>query len=841
MATQTIYESERLSFYKIFSERNYKVIIPKIQREYAQGRKSSIVSEVREEFLNAIYVYLEENIPNRDLDFVYGNVQEIEGEKTCFIPLDGQQRLTTLFLLHWYLLQISSNEELKNEYLKNLVYSEKSNFCYETRSSSTDFCNKLMTNHVDMDNLRLDENDKQSVELTIKNKNWYYSSWNFDPTIQSMLVMLDAIHNKFSTKPEFFERLLDKEKPIITFLFMDLKKYKLTDELYIKMNSRGKPLTSFENFKAKYEQYLEQVDDKKESFYLFFDGVKTKVDLKKYFSHKIDTTWTNLVWNFNKSYIQDRNHLFDQKLVNFIRVILTNYVASVTTITQKEKDITLDALFSTEELSFNRYLEIKALSLGASLYLIKVLDRLSGETSSFSPMLNHNYTTYFDEVNTLKNALSNKFTSHNERLCFYAYINYLITYNSTEGINDWMRVIHNLSHPENTPIDNYSEFAAYAKEIEKLLSNGNKILEYLKTNPMVGVFPSWQVKEECIKACLILKGDKWRQAIEAVEKHGYFNGQIGFILSFSGIIKYYEENNNCDWSQTEDDSYYKRFNDYVSKASVIFANNYENRINDVNYCFERAVLTKGDYLMESSSGRWNMLSTNKVSNNIKRDYSWKRFLRLTDDKDILEQQQYVKEVFDDVRFDVNKVVSSLEDICKDGASDSDWRDVIIKNQDIIKYSGQGFLCFDDGNEGRISSILIYKESKSSHYHTELFTYNMWKSQIEQLYNQNPYPFESVYYYYSKTETELPCIVFSDFIYNRVKYSMEIYAKLDDDEWNIKNYVIWFYKNKEGEIHSVIKKGLTELGFDDEFNYYSNDVNVIFSVIEKIYKKLKDLR
>ena len=65
MATQTIYESERLSFYKIFSERNYKVIIPKIQREYAQGRKSSIVSEVREEFLNAIYVYLEENIPRR--------------------------------------------------------------------------------------------------------------------------------------------------------------------------------------------------------------------------------------------------------------------------------------------------------------------------------------------------------------------------------------------------------------------------------------------------------------------------------------------------------------------------------------------------------------------------------------------------------------------------------------------------------------------------------------------------------------------------------------------------------------------------------------------------------
>ena len=39
---------------------------------------------------------------------------------------------------------------------------------------------------------------------------------------------------------------------IITFDYIDIKsdEFKLTDELYKKMNSRGKPLTSFENFKA---------------------------------------------------------------------------------------------------------------------------------------------------------------------------------------------------------------------------------------------------------------------------------------------------------------------------------------------------------------------------------------------------------------------------------------------------------------------------------------------------------------------------------------------------------------------------------------------------------------
>jgi uncharacterized protein with ParB-like and HNH nuclease domain len=44
--------------------------------------------------------YLEENKPNRDLDFVYGSTEQ-EEEIEKFIPLDGQQRLTTLFLLQW--------------------------------------------------------------------------------------------------------------------------------------------------------------------------------------------------------------------------------------------------------------------------------------------------------------------------------------------------------------------------------------------------------------------------------------------------------------------------------------------------------------------------------------------------------------------------------------------------------------------------------------------------------------------------------------------------------------------------------------------------------------------
>lgn len=58
---------ERVSFYKLFSEKGYNIEIPIIQRDYAQGRKST--EEVREMFLDALSEYLDENIPNRDFGF----------------------------------------------------------------------------------------------------------------------------------------------------------------------------------------------------------------------------------------------------------------------------------------------------------------------------------------------------------------------------------------------------------------------------------------------------------------------------------------------------------------------------------------------------------------------------------------------------------------------------------------------------------------------------------------------------------------------------------------------------------------------------------------------------
>ena len=64
MSTNNEYKGERLSFFKLFSQKNYKLVIPIIQRDYAQGRTNDDTNEVRNEFLDALYSYLEENRTN---------------------------------------------------------------------------------------------------------------------------------------------------------------------------------------------------------------------------------------------------------------------------------------------------------------------------------------------------------------------------------------------------------------------------------------------------------------------------------------------------------------------------------------------------------------------------------------------------------------------------------------------------------------------------------------------------------------------------------------------------------------------------------------------------------
>ncbi len=236
-----------------------KIIIPIIQRDYAQGRRDPEIDRVRDHFLDSLLDAV--NSKPMTLDFVYGDINN-EGIMT---PLDGQQRLTTLFLLHWYAAKKEGIPEEQSLFLNN--------FGYETRYSARNFCIELVS---------FSPTFSMPISEEIIDQAWFPLEWQKDPTISSMLVMLDAIHEKFFEINNLWEKLRDGA---ITFYFLPIKDMGLTDELYIKMNSRGKPLTRFEHFKAELERSIRKLDE----------------ETAKRIIRKIDLDWTDLLWKYRDS------------------------------------------------------------------------------------------------------------------------------------------------------------------------------------------------------------------------------------------------------------------------------------------------------------------------------------------------------------------------------------------------------------------------------------------------------------------------------------------------------------------------------------------------------------
>lgn len=239
------------------------VEIPLIQRDFAQGRTGSSVGEVRRDFLEVLLEALTGGEPV-GLDFVYGRIAD-----GTFHPLDGQQRLTTLFLLHWYVASMADSLDADASWLT---------FSYATRPSARLFCERLGSAPL--------PKETPVPSTWIVDQPWYQYTWRHDPTVQAMLVMIDSIHEAASSgdldfvPAEAWGRLIDRENPAISFYLLPLEDLHSDEELYVKMNSRGKPLTPFETFKARLEREILHLDRAGE------------------FARLIDRDWSDTLWPF---------------------------------------------------------------------------------------------------------------------------------------------------------------------------------------------------------------------------------------------------------------------------------------------------------------------------------------------------------------------------------------------------------------------------------------------------------------------------------------------------------------------------------------------------------------
>ena len=259
--------------------------IPLFQRDYAQGRQTEQASQVRQRFVADLCAALDGG-PNLHLDFVFGDV--VHG---TLYPLDGQQRLTTLFLLHCYLAWHQAEMPPQPWHA----------FHYATRPGARQFCAFLTQCRPDM--------GAHTLSSWLCDQARYLPTWKHDPSIQGMLVVLDAMHQHYRCQtPErlyaAWQRLTDPDQPAIGFLLLPVAAQKLDNTLYVKMNSRGRPLTEFENFKAELEALLHK---------------NPAIDpaTVKNFSEKIDTDWADLFWQYRGD-----NHLIDEEFMRYLRFLL---------------------------------------------------------------------------------------------------------------------------------------------------------------------------------------------------------------------------------------------------------------------------------------------------------------------------------------------------------------------------------------------------------------------------------------------------------------------------------------------------------------------------------------
>jgi hypothetical protein len=255
-----------------------RIEIPIIQRDYAQGRDSDAVARIRTNFLDVLHDAVTIG-PPISLDFVYGDV--VDG---TLRPLDGQQRLTTLFLLHWYLAWRADRLDQEQGWKR---------FEYATRPSARRFCACLVESNPPCD---------AKLRIWFEDQHWFLHTWQHDPTIQSMLVMLEAIHERFAKADcvAAWERIVHSDPPAISFHLLPIERMGLSEDLYIKMNSRGKPLTPFENIKARFEQVLE----------------RSCPDRVEEFAQKVDGAWADLLW-----LVRGTDDIVDDKFLRYFQFV----------------------------------------------------------------------------------------------------------------------------------------------------------------------------------------------------------------------------------------------------------------------------------------------------------------------------------------------------------------------------------------------------------------------------------------------------------------------------------------------------------------------------------------
>jgi hypothetical protein len=721
---------QKFTLSKLVAEYDGGIRIPMIQRDYAQGRPSW--ANPRNRFLEDLNRALRGGKPLH-LDFVYG-IKQGEGGTNAFCPLDGQQRLTTLFLLHWYLavrdgcfgdFQQTFRTDAANScipLLENEV--RKSKFTYQVRPGGRSFFGALVQHAP-----QTEECKTKKPKDWIRQQSWFRSIWERDPSVAGALEMLDAIHGHFMDTPGVgYNQLADGDR--ITFQMLDLKAVGLHDDLYLRMNARGQPLSTFETFKARFEKIL---DPKKHGDLerilvpAFPDESKLsrcKVKAAKDFSDRIDKEWLDFIWNHYgpTDSNSDNTSSVDDAFINLFRaVVLASLQATpedaenrITKEDAAKKDSTNVRVLRDDEPDYDHFENGGWLTTKFTAHLIHVLEACepckepnSDRDRNFILFQN----PWFGEGRLLDLVVRHggKKPDYSDFLQFAACVRFLTSHGPELNADDraefgkWNRVVRNLIVNSDVRAETFLEMLSGLDHLMAGSRQQGGILAFLAaTEGKLTGFNRDQIKEEELKAKLILGNEAvWWPLIRDAENHRYFRGQIGFLLDFSKA-----KLPTIDHANVQAD-----FRKYFDFAKEMFGDNglrEDPRSN--GYLWQRALLAVGDYLLNYSGERWSLLDPGRNGS-----VTWKRFLQ----EDHGGKRGHLKELWD--RLDINSLEDSLNRVLGYPIQKL-WRKALCDTPKAWEYCGDRLILFVGKDVWEFPKAFLLSGTIRSAAYEELYSF-----------------------------------------------------------------------------------------------------------------------
>ena len=784
-----------------------KIEIPEIQRDYAQGRINDRVDTIRENIVSDLLDILYSG-KTLNLDFVFGQSVDrtnqanfnkskrsleqmlqvlkqysedtgvdfeskiapkptsISSDK-LLIPFDGQQRLTTLFLLHLYIGTMAEQN-----------ISILTNFNYKTRESSTQFIEKIIENYNVIFQFNPHEHtDIKLLSECIKNQSWFFSSWQKDPTVAGMLVMLDEIRKQSIDKGIEFKNAWFNlvENNCIDFDYFDIQEEGFDEDLYVKMNARGKGLTDFENFRA----WLEK---------------KHKNSLPCYkWEYQIDKDWLDLFWKTkNKVADVDVNFMaFFKNMALLKKISASGRKSDINYTIEKEL---IELLRPNHYTPNSKYEKDHVFNETTLDYIFKILEIIASDKErKLDDVINEVWTDTF-KSKTENNFIVSLLTGFDglnlyHKTFFFSILKFLEVKEETninnytepdwDKFKDWLRVSRNIIY--NSRIDDNTAYIPAIKAISNLgkekvldINNSLSILQNdkEKTN-WISFFTKAQLKEECEKTHFILfnlEKLKWSELINKAENHFYFYGQVDFIFKLSN-----------------DDL--KTFEVYLNKLTLLFSEN--NVFSDafILQCLFFAFDKTNTWLESLSANRFKFYKSS-ITNSRERNENW----RILFEDDV--KRAVLKAVLDNNSCELD-AIQALIKTEKESLAIDNWKYLLLDEPTMLKHCGSALL-----TKLNDSTIHLLEKLLNSSKQRELRSF-YWFKKIKKSKDFRIRPFTEFWYYTGERANMRPCIALAKWVY---KKDDEYYM---DSFFASNSFTIKLGKRTEGEINEEISRTLLD--------------------------------